>query len=260
MFRATTDQRHLEERLVNKTLPAQSTCALSGESERESVYPKRGLKCARRTSAYEWINPVNPSQPGRFRKQLYARRWPSLNPGSFPQPCPHWSRSPRGADLRSAVLLRLQIFISTSWEAELRREQRGTANTDIWVERQFTSLTFVSLSSLESLSLSFFFSKLSNLHPSQTLAFFTLICISLSYTSLATSSALRGGINCSAGDRGLRRKCMWVYASEDGGVQTGFNIKPKALPLGCLSTALLLGLILYPSSVDLFFFFVFLCS
>lgn len=62
-------------------------------------------------------------------------------------------------------------------------------------------------------------------------------------------------INCGAGDRGLCRKCMWVYASEDGWVQTSFNIKPKTLPLGCLSTALL-RLILYPSSVDLFFLFL----
>lgn len=91
--------------------------------------------------------------------------------------------------------------------------------------------------SRESLSLSFFSCKLSNLHPLQTMAFSTLICNSLSYTSLATSSAMRGGINCGAGDRGLSRKCMWVYASADGWVQTGFNIKPKALPLGCLSTA-----------------------
>lgn len=151
VFRATADQRHLEERLANKTLPAYSTCVVSGESEREPVYPKQGLKCARCTS--EWINPVNPSQPGHFRKELYPRHWPRLNPGSFPQPCLHWSRSPGGTDLRSAVLLRLQIFISTSWEAELRREQHGTANTDIREQRQFTSLTFVSLSSLESLSL-----------------------------------------------------------------------------------------------------------
>lgn len=61
--------------------------------------------------------------------------------------------SPGGADLRSAVLLHLQIFISMSWEAELSREQCGTANTDVREERQFTSLPFVSLSSLSSLSL-----------------------------------------------------------------------------------------------------------
>lgn len=71
VFRATADQRHLEERLANKTLLSHSTCALSGESEREPVYPKKGLKCVRCNS--EWINPVNPSQAGRFRKQLYPR-------------------------------------------------------------------------------------------------------------------------------------------------------------------------------------------
>lgn len=104
-----------------------------------------------------------------------------------------------------------------SWEAELSREQCGTANTDVREERQFTSLPFVSLFvSLESLALSFSFSKLSNLQPLQTLAFSTLIFICLSYTSLATSSAVRGGINCGTGDRGLCRKWMWVYASEDG--------------------------------------------
>lgn len=83
--------------------------------------------------------------------------------------------------------------------------------------------------------------------------FSSLICISLSYTFLAMFSAVRGGINCGTGDRGLCRKCMWVYASEDAWVQTGFNAKPKALPLGCLYTTPL-GLIFYSSCVDLLFF------
>lgn len=228
------------------------------ERASECVYPKQLLKCARRTRDYKWINPVNPSQPDRFRKQLYSRHWPRLNPGSFPQPCAHWSRSPGGADLRSAVLLHLQIFISTSWEAELIWELNSVALQTLKYERRDGSRLYYFPLSLESLPLSFFFSKLSNLHPLQTLAFSTLIFIGVSYTSLATSSAVRGGINCSAGDRGLCRKCMWVYASEDGWVQAGFSIKPKALPLGCLSTSLLLGIILYPSSVDLFVFS--LCS
>lgn len=200
------------------------------------------------TLDYKWKNPVNPSQPDRFRKQLYSRHWPRLNPSSFPQPCAHWSRSPGGADLRSAVLLHLQIFISradpgTAWHCK-HSSMRGEI---VHVSRLFAlSLLSLSLCPFSSPSCQISIHYKHWLFPP-------------SYSLVSPTRLLRRPRQCVVVlTAALEIDGMWVYAREDGWVQAGFSIKPKALPLGCLSTSLLLGLILYPSSADLFVFS--LCS